>query len=216
MTPPAKTKPVVRNARQAAKRGVASSRPTQAEAEQAVRTLIRWAGDDPTREGLIDTPKRVAKAYLEYFKGYRENPEALLERTFEEIDGYDEMVVLRNIAVQSHCEHHLAAILGHVHIAYLPSKRVIGISKLVRLAEAYSRRLQIQEKLTAQIADTLQSVLKPRGVAVVVEATHACMTMRGVSKSGVTMVTSRMLGAFRDNARTRQEFLAMIGNPSQR
>jgi GTP cyclohydrolase I len=216
MTPPAKTKPVVRNARQAAKRGVASSQPTQAEAEQAVRTLIRWAGDDPTREGLIDTPKQVAKAYLEYFKGYRENPEALLERTFEEIDGYDEMVVLRNIPVQSHCEHHLAAILGHVHIAYLPSKRVIGISKLARLAEAYSRRLQIQEKLTAQIADTLQSVLKPRGVAVAIEATHACMTMRGVSKSGVTMVTSRMLGAFRDNARTRQEFLAMIGNPSQR
>jgi GTP cyclohydrolase I len=216
MTPPSKSKPKVGSARQLAKRGAALSRPTQAEAEQAVRTLIRWAGDDPRREGLIDTPKRVAKAYLEYFKGYREDPEAVLQRTFKEIDGYDEMVVLRNIPIQSHCEHHLAAILGHAHIAYLPEKRVIGISKLARLVEVYSRRMQIQEKLTAQIADTLQSVLKPRGVAVVIEATHACMIMRGVNQSGVTMVTSQMSGAFRNNATTRQEFLAMIGNPGIR
>lgn len=193
-----------------------AAEPSQAEAEQAVRTLIRWAGDDPAREGLRDTPARVAKAYREYFLGYREDPEALLKRTFKEIEGYDEMVVLRDIPIQSHCEHHMAAILGRVHIAYLPAKRVVGISKLARLAEVYSRRLQIQEKLTVQIADTLQSVLRPRGVAVVIEATHACMTMRGVRKPGVTMITSRMLGAFRDNPGTRSEFLAMIGNPALR
>lgn len=193
------------------KAGTAAGRPSRAEAEEAVRTLIRWAGDDPTREGLRGTPERVVRAYEEYFSGYDENPEEILQRTFEEIDGYDEMVLLRDIRVESHCEHHLAPIVGKVHIAYLPDRRVVGISKLARIVEVYAKRLQIQEKMTVQIAHTIHSVLQPRGVAVVIEAAHECMTTRGVHKPGVAMLTSHMLGVFRDNALTRQELLAMIG-----
>lgn len=187
-------------------------RPTREEAEDAIRTLLRWAGDDPGREGLQDTPARVARAYQEWFSGYGVDPVALLERTFEETDGYDEIVLLRDIRLESTCEHHMAPIIGRVHVAYLPHRRVVGISKLARVVEAYARRLQIQEKMTAQIANTIQDVLVPRGVAVVIEAAHQCMTTRGVHKPGVTMVTSRMLGAFRDDASTRRELLAMIGN----
>jgi len=188
--------------------------PSRAEAEEAVRTLIRWAGDDPLREGLRDTPGRVVRAYEEFFSGYHEDPEEILRRTFEETDGYDEMVVLRDIRLESHCEHHMVAIIGKAHVAYLPGSRVIGISKLARVVEIYARRLQIQEKLTAQIANAIQDVLAPRGVAVVIEAAHQCMTTRGVRKPGVTMVTSRMLGAFRSDPATRREFMALIGNPS--
>jgi GTP cyclohydrolase I len=187
-------------------------RPTREEAEAAVRTLLRWAGDDPGREGLRDTPARVTRAYREWFAGYEEDPVELLARSFEETDGYDEMVVLRDIRLESTCEHHMAPILGRVHVAYLPNGRVVGISKLARTVEAYSKRLQIQEKLTAQIANSIQDVLQPKGVAVVVEAAHQCMTTRGVHKSGVTMVTSRMLGAFRDDPNTRREVLALIRN----
>jgi GTP cyclohydrolase I len=185
-------------------------RPTQEDAEAAIRTLLLWAGDDPHREGLLDTPKRVAKAYREWFCGYEDDPVELLARSFEEVEGYDEMVVLRDIRVESVCEHHMAPILGRAHVAYLPSGRVVGISKLARVVDAYAKRLQIQEKMTAQIANTINEVLKPKGVAVVVEAAHQCMTTRGVHKPGVTMVTSRMLGAFRDDPATRREFLAMI------
>jgi GTP cyclohydrolase I len=188
--------------------------PARAEAEEAVRTLIRWAGDDPTREGLLDTPSRVVRAYEEFFAGYHEDPEEILRRTFEETEGYDEMVVLRDIRLESHCEHHMVPIIGKAHVAYLPANRVVGISKLARVVEIYARRLQIQEKLTAQIANAIEDVLHPRGVAVVIEAAHQCMTTRGVRKPGVTMVTSRMLGAFRTNASTRREFMALIGNPS--
>jgi GTP cyclohydrolase IA len=187
-------------------------RPTREQAEAAVRTLLRWAGDDPEREGLRDTPSRVTRAYQEFFVGYATDPVAVLERTFEETDGYDEIVLLRDIRLESTCEHHLAPIIGRVHVAYLPHRRVVGISKLARVVDAYAKRLQIQEKLTAQIANTIQDVLEPRGVAVVIEAAHQCMTTRGVHKPGVTMVTSRMLGAFRDNPDTRRELLAMIGN----
>ena len=187
-------------------------RPSRAEAEAAIRLLLRWAGDDPTREGLVDTPARVARAYEEFFAGYEVDPVFLLERTFEETDGYDEIVLLRDIRLESHCEHHMVPILGRAHVAYLPHRRVVGISKLARVVEAYAKRLQIQEKLTAQIANTIQQVLEPRGVAVVIEAAQQCMTTRGVHKPGVTMVTSRMLGAFRDNTDTRRELLAMIGN----
>ena len=186
-------------------------RPTQTEAEEAVRTLIRWAGDDPTREGLRETPGRVARAYKEFFRGYGVDPVQVLKRTFEETDGYDEMIVLKDIRFESHCEHHLAAIIGRAHIAYLPSKRVVGISKLARLLDVFAKRLQIQEKLTAQIANTLNDVLQPRGVAVVIDASHQCMTTRGVHKPGTSMVTSRMLGAFRTDPSTRREFLAFIG-----
>jgi len=190
---------------------IALGRPSREEAEAAVRTLLRWAGDDPRREGLIDTPARVARAYREWFAGYEEDPVELLARSFEETEGYDEMVVLRDIRLESTCEHHLAPIVGRVHLAYLPNGRVVGISKLARVVEAYARRLQIQEKLTAQIANSIQEVLQPKGVAVVVEAAHQCMTTRGVHMPGVTMVTSRMLGAFRDDAATRQEFMAAVG-----
>ncbi|HYB11520.1 MAG TPA: GTP cyclohydrolase I FolE [Alphaproteobacteria bacterium] len=186
---------------------------TQEEAERAVRTLLRWAGDDPEREGLSETPARVARAYKEWFSGYGEDPYVYLKSTFEETDGYDEMVVLRDIRFESHCEHHLAPIIGKVHVAYLPNRRVVGISKLARIVEVYARRLQIQEKLTAQIANTINEVLEPQGVAVAVEASHQCMTTRGIHKPGVTMVTSRMLGQFRTDPSTRREFLAMIGNP---
>jgi GTP cyclohydrolase IA len=199
-------------AREAA--AASSDRPTRDEAEAAIRTLLRWAGDDPTREGLVDTPARVARAYEEFFAGYAIDPVALLERTFEETDGYDEIVLLRDIRLESHCEHHMVPIIGRAHVAYLPHRRVVGISKLARVVEAYARRLQIQEKLTAQIANTIQQVLEPRGVAVVIEAAHQCMTTRGVHKPGVTMVTSRMLGAFRDDPTTRREVLAMIGSGS--
>ena len=189
------------------------SRPTREEAEEAIRTLLRWAGDDPDREGLRDTPGRVARAYEEWFAGYAHDPAAMLERTFEEIEGYDEMVTLRDIRFESHCEHHMAPILGKAHIAYLPDRRVVGISKLARIVEAFAKRFQIQEKMTAQVANTIDQVLKPHGVAVVIEATHQCMTTRGVHKPDVVMVTSRMLGAFRENPATRREFLAMIGHP---
>ena len=188
-------------------------RPSQAEAESAIRTLIEWAGDDPDREGLKGTPERVARAYEEFFAGYREDPVALLATTFEETAAYDEMIVLRDIRLESHCEHHIVPILGKAHIGYLPSGRVVGISKLARLVEAFAKRLQIQEVLTAQIADTIQEVLQPRGVGVVIEAAHQCMTTRGVHKPGVTMVTSRMVGSFRNDPTTRQEFLAMIASP---
>jgi len=187
------------------------AKPSRADAEGAVRTLIRWAGDDPDREGLRATPARVARAYEEWFSGYNDDPREYLKRTFEETGGYDEVVVLRDIRFESHCEHHLAPIIGRVHIGYLPRNRVVGISKLARLVEVYARRLQIQEKMTAEIAACLDQVLKPHGVAVVTEATHQCMTTRGVHKPGVTMVTSRMLGVFRDHAETRQEFLSAIG-----
>ena len=188
-----------------------TARPSRAEAEEAVRTLIRWAGDDPGREGLAETPDRVLRAYAEWFGGYEEDPVALLERTFGESGGYDEMVVLRGIRFVSHCEHHMAPVLGRAHVGYLPRDRVVGISKLARLVGLYARRLQIQERMTAQIADALDAVLRPEGVGVVVEASHGCMATRGVREPGTRMVTSRMLGAFRDRPETRAEFLAAVG-----
>jgi len=188
-------------------------RPSRAEVEDAVRTMIRWAGDDPNREGLIGTPDRVARAWEEFFRGYDEDPHEILARTFEEIEGYDEMVVLKDIRFESHCEHHLLPIIGLAHVAYLPKTRVVGISKLARLVEAYAKRLQIQEKMTAQIAGAIEDVLQPDGVAVVIEAAHQCMTTRGIHKPGATMITSRMLGGFRSDQKTRREFLAMIGQP---
>jgi GTP cyclohydrolase I len=188
-------------------------RPTREEAEEAVRVLLRWAGEDPTREGLLDTPGRVTRAYEEYFGGYAVDPVALLARTFSETDGYDEIVLLRDIRFESFCEHHMAPIIGRAHVAYLPRTRVVGISKLARVVDAYARRLQIQEKMTAQIANTLDEVLQPLGVAVVIEATHQCMTCRGVHRPGTSLVTSRMLGAFRTNPTTRREFLAIIQRP---
>ena len=191
-------------------KAVKLSRPSRDQAEEAIRTLIRWAGDDPAREGLEDTPRRVARAYEEWFAGYRDDPKVLLQRTFEEVDGYDEVVVMRDIRFESHCEHHMAPIVGRVHIGYLPRSRVVGISKLARLVEAYAKRLQIQERMTAQIANTVNQVLKPQGVAVIVEATHGCMTTRGVHKPGASLVTSRMLGVFRRQPQTRQEFLATL------
>ena len=196
---------------QSDERNAVTAKPTREEAESAVRTLLRWAGDDPDREGLLGTPERVVRAYEEWFAGYGEDPVAILERTFEETAGYDEMVVLRDIRFESHCEHHVAPIIGVAHCAYLPNKRVVGISKIARVIEIYAKRLQIQEKMTAQIANAIQDVLRPRGVAVVVRATHQCMTTRGIHKPGVSMVTSRMLGAFRTNESTRREFLSMIG-----
>jgi GTP cyclohydrolase IA len=200
-----------KRSRAKATEAAALEKPSREEAEAAVRTLIRWAGDDPDREGLRATPSRVARAYEEWFAGYNDDPNAYLKRTFHETGGYDEVVVLRDIRFESHCEHHMAPVIGRVHIGYLPRNRVVGISKLARLVEVYARRLQIQEKMTAEIAACLESVLKPHGVAVVAEGTHQCMTTRGIHKPGVTMVTSRMLGVFRDNAETRQEFLAAIG-----
>jgi GTP cyclohydrolase I len=182
------------------------------QAEDAVRTLLRWAGEDPAREGLLDTPKRVAKAYKDWFSGYALDPDDYLRRTFEEVAGYDELIVLRDIEYESHCEHHMAPIIGKVHVGYLPDGKVVGISKLARVVDAYARRFQVQEKMTAQIADCIQRVLAPRGVGVVVEGAHECMTTRGVHKRGVSMVTSKMLGSFRDDARTRNEFLRFIGS----
>jgi len=206
---PAKLKLVenLRNARESA----VQRRPSAAEAELAVRTLIAYAGDDPLREGLLDTPSRVVRSYDEFFAGYHDDPVSILERTFEETDGYDEIVLLRGIDFVSHCEHHMVPIIGKAHVAYLPRNRVVGISKLARVVEIYARRLQIQEKMTSQIATTIDSVLEPRGVAVVIEAAHECMTTRGVNKSDVAMVTSKMLGAFRDDEATRREFLSIAG-----
>ena len=186
------------------------------QAEEAVRTLLRWAGEDPTREGLLDTPRRVAEAYGDWFSGYRDDPRAYLERTFEEVAGYDEMIVLRDIEYESHCEHHMAPIIGRVHVGYLPAGRVVGISKLARVVEAYAKRFQVQEKMTAQIAGCIQRALAPLGVGVVVEGAHECMTTRGVHKRGVSMVTSRMLGSFRDDARTRAEFLRFVESGAPR
>ena len=203
MTPSAKAAPALED-----------NRPTQAEAEDAVRTLLRWAGDDPAREGLRDTPRRVAKSYKELFAGYDTDPVMLLERTFEEVEGYDEIILLRDIRLESYCEHHMVPIIGVCHVAYLPRSRVVGISKLARVVDAYSKRLQIQEKLTVQIASVINDVLQPRGVGVVIEAGHQCMTTRGVHKPGVSMVTSRMLGAFRDDPVTRRELIALIGQRS--
>ncbi len=187
-----------------------AARPNRDEVLAAVRTLIRWAGDDPAREGLLGTPDRVARAYEQYFQGYAIDPVAILQRTFEEVDGYDEIVLLRDIRFVSHCEHHIMPIVGRAHVGYLPDKRVVGISKLARIVDAYARRLQIQEKMTAQIANTIEDVLQPQGVGVVIEAAHQCMTTRGVHKPGATMVTSRMLGRFRSDHRTRREFLSLI------
>jgi GTP cyclohydrolase I len=192
--------------------GPGFERPSREEAEAAVRVLLRWAGDDPAREGLLDTPARVVRSYEEFFAGYNSDPVAILERTFEETDGYDEIVLLRDIRLESYCEHHMVPIVGRAHVAYLPNRRVVGISKLARLVEAYAKRLQIQEKLTAQIANAINDVLQPRGTAVVIEATHQCMSTRGVHMPGVGLVTSRMLGAFRDDPATRRELLGMIGN----
>ena len=189
-------------------------RPSREEAEAAIRTLLKWAGDDPTREGLRDTPERVARAFEDWFSGYNEDTEEFLARTFEEVQGYDDMVVLKDIRFESHCEHHLAPIIGKVHIGYLPKNKGVGISKLARVVDTFARRLQVQETMNAQIANCIQRVLEPKGVAVVIEATHQCMTTRGVHKPGVTMVTSTMSGGFRTNATTRREFLAVIGNPS--
>jgi len=198
------------NRKSAARAQTGSDRPSRAEAEDAVRTLIRWAGDNPSRPGMIGTPARVVRAYEEWFSGYAQDPREYLSRTFDEVAGYDEVVVLRDISFESHCEHHLAPIIGRVHIGYLPRNRVVGISKLARLVDVYAKRFQIQEKMTAEIAGCLDSVLKPFGVAVVVEAAHQCMTTRGVHKLGVTMVTSQMLGVFRKRLETRHEFLSAI------
>ena len=185
-------------------------KPSRKQAEEAIRTLLLWAGEDTRREGLIDTPKRVARAYEDWFSGYTQNPVAYLERTFEEVEGYDEMIVLRDIAFESHCEHHMAPIIGKAHVGYLPKNKVVGISKLARVVEAFARRFQVQEKMTAQIANCIQDVLQPKGVGIVIEAKHQCMTTRGIHKSDVSMVTSQMLGTFRKDARTRVEFLRMI------
>jgi GTP cyclohydrolase I len=189
-------------------------RPSREEAEAAIRTLLQWAGDDPEREGLLETPARVARAYEDWFSGYREDPQEYLQRTFEEVEGYDDMIVLKDIRFESHCEHHLAPIIGRVHVGYLPRNKVVGISKLARVVETFARRLQVQEKMNAQIANCIQKVLEPKGVAVVIEAAHQCMTTRGVHKPGVTMVTSSMHGEFRKNPLTRREFLSVIGNPT--
>jgi len=200
----------VTSSKRARTKAAGPARPSRAEAESAIRTLIRWAGDDPDREGLRATPARVARAYEEWFAGYNDDPREYLKRTFEETGGYDEVVVLRDIRFESHCEHHIAPIIGRVHIGYLPRNRVVGISKLARLVDVYARRLQIQEKMTAEIAACLDAVLKPHGVAVVTEGTHQCMTTRGVHKRGVSMITSSMLGTFRGDASTRAEFLRFI------
>ena len=187
-----------------------TSKPTRKEAEDAVRTLISWAGDDPTREGLIETPKRVVKSYEEFYDGYGQDPAEILSKVFEEIEGYDEIVLVKDILLESHCEHHMVPILGKAHVAYLPDKRVVGLSKLARVVDLYAKRLQTQETMTAQIADTINEVLKPKGVAVVIDAEHQCMSSRGVSKKGTSTVTSRMLGTFRDSQKSRMEFMNLI------
>jgi GTP cyclohydrolase I len=187
------------------------AKPGREQAEEAVRTLLMWAGEDPDREGLLDTPKRVADAYKDWFSGYEEDPVQYLRRTFEEVEGYDEMIVLCDIQFESHCEHHMAPIIGKAHVGYLPNNKVVGISKLARVVDTFARRFQVQEKMTAQIAHCIQDVLKPKGCAVIISASHQCMTTRGVHKSGVSMVTSQMLGTFRKDARTRAEFLQIVG-----
>ncbi|MCT6842143.1 MAG: GTP cyclohydrolase I FolE [Commensalibacter sp.] len=187
-----------------------TSAPSRSEAEEAVRTLIRWAGDDPDREGLIDTPNRVINAYAEFFSGYKENPEEILGRTFEEVGGYKEIVLLRDIRFESHCEHHMVPIIGKAHVAYLPNNYVVGISKLARIVEVFAKRLQIQERMTAEIANIIQEVLQPRGVAVIIEATHQCMTTRGVHNPGVSMVTSKLLGVFQQDQNARAELSALL------
>jgi len=202
--------------RKSAGKDVPADRPSREEAEAAVRTLIRWAGDDPAREGLIDTPARVVRSYEEFFSGYADDPTQILARTFSEVEGYDEMIVLNDIRFESHCEHHMAPIVGRAWVAYIPKGRVVGISKLARVVDAFAKRLQIQEKMTAQIANAIDKVLQPEGVGVVIKAEHHCMTTRGVHKHGTDMVTSRMLGAFRDNSMTRQEFLAMVTDDLER
>ena len=191
-----------------------NTHPTRSEAEEAVRTLIRWMGDDPTREGLIDTPKRVIKSYAELFSGYTQDPSEILERTFEETDGYGDIVLLKDIRVESYCEHHLIPITGVAHVAYIPENRVVGISKLARTVELFSKRLQIQEKLTSQVANAINDTLKPKGVAVLIEAEHGCMTTRGVHKPGVNMVTKTLLGCFKENPDLRTEFLSLIKRPA--
>ena len=191
-------------------------KPSREEAEAAVRTLLRWAGDEPSREGLRDTPARVVRAYEDWFSGYADDPVLFLQRTFEEVAGYDDLVIVRDIQFHSHCEHHMVPIIGKAHVGYLPTNKVVGISKLARVVESYAKRLQVQEKMNAQIANTIQKVLEPKGVAVVIEAQHQCMTTRGVHKPGVSMVTSTMLGDFRTSATTRREFLTIIGNPVSR
>lgn len=196
------------------KRNRKPARPERKEAEDAVKTLLLWAGEDPSREGLADTPRRVAKAYEDWFSGYALDPITFLERTFEEVEGYDEMIVLRDISFESHCEHHMAPIIGKAHVGYLPNNKIVGISKLARVVDTFARRFQVQEKLTAQIAQCIEGVLKPKGVGVVIDAVHQCMTTRGIHKAGVSMVTSQMLGAFRNDARTRAEFLGVIGKGS--
>ena len=190
------------------------TRISEEEAEQAFVKIIKYIGEDPSREGLLSTPKRLVKAFKEYFKGYNEDPSKILDKTFGDVEGYDDMVVQKNISVQSHCEHHMVPIIGCAHVGYLPDKRVIGISKLARVVDAFAKRLQIQEKMTAQIANAIDEVLRPKGVAVVIDASHQCMTTRGVHKSGVGMVTSRMLGVLRDDPTTRREFLSIIGSPN--
>lgn len=205
---------MVKKKKSTSKKRRTTRKPSRKAAEEAVETLLRWAGDDPQREGLIDTPKRVVKAYEDWFRGYDEDPVQFLKRTFEEVEGYDEMVILRAIQFESHCEHHMAPIIGRAHVGYLPRNKVVGISKLARVVESFARRLQVQEKMTAQIAHCINDVLNPKGVAVVIEASHQCMTTRGIHKTGVSMVTSQMLGTFRKDARTRAEFLQMIAKTS--
>jgi len=193
-----------------AKKTQKARKPSRKKAEEAIHTLLLWAGDDPRREGLFDTPARVARAYEDWFSGYKQDPVEYLKRTFEEVEGYDEMIILRDIGFESHCEHHMAPIIGRAHVGYLPRNKVVGISKLARVVEAFARRFQVQEKMTAQIANCIEDVLKPKGVGVVIEAVHQCMTTRGIHKTDVSMVTSQMLGTFRKDARTRAEFLRMI------
>jgi len=204
------------NLRQAGFTAETTDRPSQEDAEAAGRTLLRWAGDDPSREGLLDTPARVARAYGEWFKGYGDDPAEMLGRTFEEVEGYDEMVLLRDIRFESHCEHHLAPIIGKAHVAYLPTDRVVGISKLARVVDAFGKRLQVQEKMTAQIAGAIDAALRPRGVAVCLVGEHHCMSTRGVHRHGVSMVTTKMTGAFQTDEALRRDFMTMIGNPSSR
>jgi GTP cyclohydrolase IA len=203
---------MTKESREKKNHGDALSRPTREEAEAAVRVLLRWAGDDPEREGLLETPARVVRSYEEFFSGYGRDPREILARTFSEVDGYDEMIVLKDIRFESYCEHHMVPIIGRAHVAYLPEHRVVGISKLARLVDAFAKRLQIQEKMTAQIADTLNEILQPKGVGVILEAAHQCMSTRGVHKPGVEMVTSRMLGTFRTDPSTRREFLSIVSN----
>jgi len=205
---------LVRKKKKSTKKISKIKKPSRKDAEKAVETLLLWAGENPQREGLVDTPKRVAMAYEDWFRGYKEDPVQFLKRTFEEVDGYDEMVILRDIQFESHCEHHMAPIIGQAHVGYLPRNKVVGISKLARVVESFARRFQVQEKMTAQIAHCINDVLNPKGVAVVIEASHQCMTTRGIHKTGVSMVTSQMLGTFRSDARTRAEFLQMIAKSS--